>query len=140
MKTKNMMIACALAIVAGCAGLFGFGDRVATTGLKVNHLAAPANVADRPVFSWKMEGGRAAARQTAYRIEVREDAPDGTVVWDSGPVGSGCSVGVQYEGKPLKSARRRLPRPQQRRMLSSCTGMPTKVSGFSRSSSAAYSP
>ena len=106
MKTKNMMIACALAIVAGCAGLFGFGDRVATTGLKVNHLAAPANVADRPVFSWKMEGGRAAARQTAYRIEVREDAPDGTVVWDSGPVGSGCSVGVQYEGKPLKSARR----------------------------------
>ena len=106
MKTKNVIIVCALALVAGCAGLFGLGGRDATVGLKVNHLSAPANVAAVPVFSWKMESGRTGARQTAYRIEVREDAPDGAVAWDSGPVGSGVSVGVKYEGKPLKSARR----------------------------------
>ena len=87
--------------------MFGLrGDGAATTGLKVNHLTAPANVSAKPVFAWKMESGRAGARQTAYRIEVREDAPDGEAVWDTGPVASGVSVGVAYAGRPLKSARK----------------------------------
>ena len=106
MKTKDILLACALACFGGCAGLFGIGNGAATVGLKVNHLVAPANVNGKPSFSWKMESGRTGARQTAYRIEVREDAPDGAVVWDSGTVASGASVGVKYGGGKLKSAHR----------------------------------
>ena len=97
---------CATALFAGCAGLFGLGGKDATVGLKVNHLTAPANVSAKPVFSWKMASGRAGARQTAYQIEVREDAPDGRVLWRSGTVKSDVSVGVKYAGVSLLSAHR----------------------------------
>ena len=86
--------------------MFGLCGGDATVGLRVNHLTAPANVAAKPSFSWKMESRRVGARQTAYKIEVRKDAPDGSVVWKSGVVDSGVSVGVKYDGAPLKSAHR----------------------------------
>ena len=70
MKTKEILMVCAAALLAGCAGLFGIGGQDATVGLKVNHMTAPANVSAKPVFSWKMASGRAGARQTAYQIEV----------------------------------------------------------------------
>ena len=92
-------------MAAGCAGVF-CGSDDATVGLKVNHLSAPANVDAKPSFSWKMESGRRGAAQTAYRITVREDSPDGEETWNSGEVASGESVGVRYAGAPLKSARR----------------------------------
>ena len=96
----------AAALLAGCAGLFGTGEKDSAVGLRVDHLASPANVSAAPSFSWKMASGRAGARQTAYRIVVREDRPDGAVAWDSGVVGSDVSVGVKYGGAPLKSAHR----------------------------------
>ena len=106
MKTKEILMVCAAALFAGCAGLFGLGGKDATIGLKVNHLTAPANVSAKPVFSWKMASGRDGARQTAYQIEVREDAPDGRVLWRSGTVESDVSVGVKYVGVSLLSAHR----------------------------------
>ena len=106
MKTKKILMVCATALFAGCAGLFGLGGKDATVGLKVNHLTAPANVSAKPVFSWKMASGRAGARQSAYQIEVREDAPDGRVLWHSGTVASIVSVGVKYAGAALASAHR----------------------------------
>ena len=106
MKTKKILMVCATALVAGCAGLFGIGGKDATVGLKVNHLTAPANVSAKPIFSWKMASGRVGARQTAYQIELREDAPDGRVLWRSGTVESDVSVGVKYAGVSLLSAHR----------------------------------
>ena len=106
MKTKHLAIACAAAALAGCAGVCGFGGGAATVGLKVNHLTAPANVPAMPSFSWKMECARQGARQTAYRLEVREDAPDGAKVWDTGIVECDASVGVKYAGAALKEAHR----------------------------------
>jgi len=50
-----------------------------------------------PTFSWKLPDG--VKRQTAYRIEVKDDS----VVWDSGWVESDQSVFVPYGGKPLES-------------------------------------
>ena len=99
------LAACAvLALAGGCAGMFGGGEGV--TGLTVNHLSAPANVAAQPSFAWKMSSGRTGASQTAYRIVVREGCPEGPVAWDSGVVETDVSVGVKYAGAPLKSATR----------------------------------
>ena len=109
MKAIKIHIAaamCAAAVVSGCS-LKPTADAAASTvELRVNHLAYPANVSSRPTFSWKMSSARNGARQTAYRIAVREDAPDGAAVWESGIVKSGESVGIRYAGAALKSARR----------------------------------
>jgi alpha-L-rhamnosidase len=53
-----------------------------------------------PTFSWKLPDG--VKKQTAYRIEVKDDA----VVWDSGWVESDQSVFVPYGGEPLISRQR----------------------------------
>ena len=112
MKTKEILMVCAAALFAGCAGLFGIGGKDATVGLKVNHLTAPANVSAKPVFSWKMASGRAGARQTAYQIEVREDALDGRMLWRSGTVESDVSI------PPRASSRRDSSMPTIGRVLS----------------------
>ena len=106
MRNLKVAFAAAAAVLAGSAGLFGTGGGTSVVGLRVNHLVAPANVAAQPSFSWKMSSDRAGARQSAYRIVVREDSPDGAAVWQSGEVETGVSVGVKYGGAPLKSAHR----------------------------------
>lgn len=109
MKTITIHIAaamCAAAVVSGCSLRPAADASASTVELRVNHLAYPANVSSRPTFSWKMSSARNGARQTAYRIAVREDAPDGAAVWESGIVKSGESVGIRYAGAALKSARR----------------------------------
>ena len=53
-----------------------------------------------PTFSWKLPEG--IEKQTAYHIEVRDDA----VVWDSGWVESAQTVFVPYGGDPLRSRQR----------------------------------
>ena len=106
MKTRHLAIACVAAALAGCAGMVGLGGKAAIVGLRVNHLVAPANVQAMPSFSWKMECARQGARQSAYKLEVREDAPDGAKVWDTGIVESGASVGIRYAGAALKEAHR----------------------------------
>jgi len=53
-----------------------------------------------PTFSWKLPKG--VQKQTAYRVEVKDDA----MVWDSGWVESDQSVFVPYGGEPLRSRQR----------------------------------
>ena len=106
MKINALICSGAVLLMAGCAGIFGNGGKDAVVGLEVDHLVAPANVAASPTFSWKMSSDRAGARQTAYRIIVREDCREGTVAWDSEVVASDVSVAVRYGGAPLKSAHR----------------------------------
>lgn len=67
--------------------------------------------AAKPRFSWELEAGERGARQTAYRIQVKEAAACGETVWepllwDSGWVHSDRSVQVAYGGPALRSGTR----------------------------------
>ena len=103
---KVIMPALALAtgLLAGCCGWFCGSCETKTTGLTTDQLVSPANIGETPSFSWRMCSEREGAAQTAYRILVKEGAPTGQCVWDSGEVACGKSVGVRYAGTPLKSA------------------------------------
>ncbi|MFB6174126.1 MAG: family 78 glycoside hydrolase catalytic domain [Halobacteriales archaeon] len=73
------------------------------TDLRVDYERAPTNVAGRPRFSWRVDGG--AREQAAYRVRVaRSEAAlrEGRgEVWDSGRVADSRSTDVPYEGPPL---------------------------------------
>ena len=76
------------------------------TGLETDHLIEPGHVGLKPSFAWRMETPRAGARQAAYRIRVRRRGAQEKMVWDSGEVEDGRSVGIVYGGAPLEPARR----------------------------------
>ena len=107
MKLIRLFACCAAASVFVCACRDNSRKDVSIIALEVNRLVRPSNVSS-PVFSWKMDSMRCGAKQVAYRIEVRESGVSGaeSLVWDSGEVESGVSVGISYAGKPLKSASR----------------------------------
>ncbi len=70
--------------------------------LRIQHADAPLAVEDRhPVFSWKMESAERGQQQTAYRITVTRES-DGSLLWDSGKVEDGRSVGIPYLGVALQ--------------------------------------
>ena len=72
------------------------------TDLRIQHADAPLAVEDRhPVFSWKMESAERGQQQTAYRITVTRES-DGSLLWDSGKVEAGRSVGIPYLGVALQ--------------------------------------
>ena len=107
MKMQKLIKYCVLAAsaaLAGCAGTDSFSSGSCVVSMEVNRLVKPSNVLN-PVFSWKMDSSRPGAKQVAYRIEVKEAGSE-RVVWDSGEVKSGVSVGIAYTGKLLKSASR----------------------------------
>lgn len=106
MKNLIFFVFCAALALSGCVEQSAVRNSscVAVTGLEVNRLERPRNIS-KPVFSWQMETSRTGARQLAYRIAVSEAGKTGAeVVWDSGEVKSGVSVGIAYAGRPLKSA------------------------------------
>lgn len=71
--------------------------------LKTNGLIDPLGVDTRqPEFSWQMVTDQIGAAQRAYHLIVKDET--GGVVWDSGKVESAASVGILYEGEPLKPA------------------------------------
>lgn len=70
--------------------------------LMVEDLPSPVGIDNlTPVFSWKVRSDAIGWLQSAYQIVVKTGD---TVVWDSGKVASGLSVGIQYAGKPLESS------------------------------------
>ena len=75
-------------------------------GLQVDYMENPLGLdVASPRFSWKMASDRYDQRQSTYRIDVRE-AASGHVVWTSVPHPCEMSVGVVYDGEPLKPATR----------------------------------
>ncbi|MGW8949526.1 family 78 glycoside hydrolase catalytic domain [Streptomyces sp. NPDC055709] len=84
------------------------GNTSPPTALRVGHLTDPLGIDHEPPdLSWQSTSG---GRQGSYRIQVAStpellaaDAPD---LWDSGRLGGGRGVGVDYGGKALGSARR----------------------------------
>lgn len=80
---------------------------VSLDDLKVDYQVTPLGIdSELPQFSWRMEGEGSPKQlsQSVYQLEVKDE--DGHLVWDSGKVESGGSVGVRYAGKPLQATTR----------------------------------
>lgn len=72
--------------------------------LKVEYTKTPIGIdVKTPRFSWQMTApvGERNYNQTAYQIMVSD--PDGKLVWDSKKIISDISLGVLYDGVPLKA-------------------------------------
>ncbi len=67
--------------------------------LKLYGNGYPDMLVDELGFSWKVDG--TAGMQKSYRLTISK--ADGTPVWDTGTVRSGCSAGIVYEGPALES-------------------------------------
>lgn len=83
------------------------GGPLAPTGLTVGDRVAPMNVEGHPTFGWRLVGGGAGARQTAYQIQVTRCAGSvgpsaGALVWDSGRITSARQSYVPYGGSTLE--------------------------------------
>jgi alpha-L-rhamnosidase len=79
--------------------------------LRVEHYGDALGVGQAsPRLSWRLEGARRGARQTAYQVRAARTAEDLAAnradLWDSGKVASEQSVLVTYEGTPLGSGER----------------------------------
>ncbi|MCY9668873.1 glycoside hydrolase family 78 protein [Paenibacillus alginolyticus] len=59
-----------------------------------------------PRISWRLQSSERAAMQSAYRIEVAEDADFQRSVWDTGKVDSDQSVHVELKGLQTASRKR----------------------------------
>src|ERR671910_1239236 len=80
-------------------------------GLKCEYRVDPLGIDARvPRLSWALESEGRGQVQSAYRIlaarsEENLEAEE-SLLWDSGRVESGRSVGVEYEGEALRSGSR----------------------------------
>ena len=76
------------------------------TDLSVEYMSEPQGIdVASPRFGWKNASTEYGAKQTAYRLEVAESPENlaaGDCVFDSGKIESGESVGIEYQGSPLK--------------------------------------
>ena len=114
MKKLTAMICGALVVAMHANAVVALGEsslhqadgRDCVAGLSVDHMSEPGDRGPVPSFSWRMESARQGAAQTAYRIKVFADKPNGRMVWDSAEVADGRSVGIRYAGEPLKGASR----------------------------------
>jgi len=98
-----------LLILTSC--MAGIAEPIKATGLKCEYRNNPLGIdAPQPVLSWILQSTVRGEKQTAYQVvaaskpeSLKSDAPD---LWDSGKVESSRSLGIAYEGKPLKSGMR----------------------------------
>jgi alpha-L-rhamnosidase len=77
-------------------------------GLKSEYRVDPLGIGERsPRLSWALESEGRNQRQSAYRILVARSEEDleaeENLLWDSGRVESGHTIGVEYEGEVLRS-------------------------------------
>ena len=77
-------------------------------GLKCEYRVDPLGIGERsPRLSWALESEGRNQRQSAYRILVAGNEEDleaeKNLLWDSGRVESGRTIGVEYEGEALRS-------------------------------------
>src|SRR3569833_3124592 len=59
-----------------------------------------------PRFTWQLNSDKRNEMQTAYRIDVSDNANFRGHVWVSGKISSDSSVFVSYKGKPLQAGKR----------------------------------
>ena len=83
-------------------------DGLRPTDLKCQWQANPPAIqSTQPQLSWLLDSIQREQRQTAYQILVSSSmsklAADTGDLWDTGKVGSGQTIAIRYEGKPLGS-------------------------------------
>src|SRR5215211_230988 len=77
-------------------------------GLRCEYRVGPLGIDERaPRLSWALESEGRGQVQSAYRLLIAQSEEDlgseENLLWDSGRVESGCSIGVEYEGEALRS-------------------------------------
>ncbi len=78
-------------------------------GLRCEYAEHPLGVdTTQPRLSWKVESKARGQRQTAYHVLVASSAKvladAAGDLWDSGKVAANETIGIAYEGQPLKSS------------------------------------
>ena len=73
---------------------------LAPVGLKTCAQEAPLAFDGAPELQWRLTAASPDARQSAYRVRLRDDA--GAPVWDSGKVASDRQTQIPYEGPALE--------------------------------------
>jgi alpha-L-rhamnosidase len=87
--------------------LYSF-EQVKVTNLLCENLSNPLSIdLTQPRFSWQLVSDKRNVIQTAYEIQISENAPslakNKNLVWNSGKVNSDSSVHVVYKGASLQS-------------------------------------
>src|ERR687897_3899593 len=80
-------------------------------GLRCEYRVDPLGIGERePRLSWTLESEERGQVQSAFRVLVARSEKDleaeENLLWDSGRVESGSTVGVAYEGEALRSGSR----------------------------------
>src|ERR687890_2708745 len=86
-------------------------SKLRPVGLKCEYRLNPLGIDERiPRLSWALESEGRGQVQSAYRVLVarseEELEAEESLLWDSGRVESGRSVGVEYDGEALRSGSR----------------------------------
>lgn len=105
-KMRKAAIALALAYLMTSATLPAKVKAAELTIVRptVNYRVDPIGIdAEGIRFGWQLQSNIIGREQTAYQIDVSQS---GSLVWSSGKVESGLSVGIPYEGPELESASR----------------------------------
>jgi alpha-L-rhamnosidase len=77
-------------------------------GLRCEYRVDPLGIGERvPRLSWTLESEERGQVQSAFRVLVARSEKDleaeENLLWDSGRVESGSTIGVEYEGEALRS-------------------------------------
>lgn len=91
-------------ILASLLFVFSLGAKAqfSLQNLQVEYQKAPLGLDEaHPRFSWQMNTTARNAKQTAYRIVVRQES--GQTVWDSQQQNTDISLGIPYAGEALQA-------------------------------------
>ena len=100
-------------LLATCILTVTVAAHSAPVHLRVNALSTPLGIdTAKPTFSWMSDATTPNWSQSAFEVLVDVEStrlrPGRASVWDSGKVASGESLGIEYEGVPLKPQQRYL--------------------------------
>ena len=105
-KMRKAAMALALAYFVSSAGLPANVKAAEPMIVRptVNYRVEPIGIdTDGIRFGWQMESNVIGREQTAYQIDVYNES---SLIWSSGKIESGLSVGVPYDGPELEIASR----------------------------------
>lgn len=94
-------------ILAVSAALFvlapqSLAGNLKVTGLQTEYQECPLGLDTKsPCFNWKLDSDGKNVLQTAYELDVSTDESFSRIVYSSGKVLSGVSVGIPYKGGEL---------------------------------------